>query len=778
MSTNLFHSFLVFAFLVPLAAMSRAAEIQGVEDKIDWPAFMARHDMVWERLPARWTEAPHFGNAMLGSMLYRTGNTVTLQVFRADVHDHRDNSFGWTAYSRPRFMIGSFQLNPVGKIQGGTWRTDLWNAELTGTVRTDRGEIRLRHFVHADEMAIVTELWVSPGEAACQWTWHPQKAESTRPGYPRKPEEIAAFAKKYGDVYLQGLKPGEPNPDGRQETGGRVNVWVQDLLCGGQYATAWTDADRGGGHRLHVASIANTYPAQTARDEAVKIIADWNRRDLAPAVESHRRWWHRYYPQSFVSLPETRLETLYWNTIYRYGCTARTGRSIVDTPGIWPQGGGWCYTTTDYNIQTALWGVYAANRLDQGGELIEMLHRGEETLSRNVRPVEWQGDSAYLSIAVQPDLIGPRDQDMRYWNLVGCLPWTLHNCWWQYRYSMDDAMLREKLFPLLRRAVNLYLHMLQEDHGRLRLPPTYSPESGTFADCNFDLALLRWGCRTLAESTERLKIDDPLKPTWKDVLARLIDFPTDEDGVRLGSDKPSLTNHRHGSHLLMIYPLYLMNVDQPLSRDVLRKSVERFAATRGLPAMVATHSVPAAASIGDGDLALRGLRLQAADLHPNGMWYGNPCLESSLSSANGIQTMLMQSWGDKIRIFPAMPKEWSDTVFHNLRAEGAFLVSARRAKGKTQWVRVKSLAGEPCRLLADFEREPRIVAGDSRVLLKPLDGRSCQLRLAKGQEVTLSTTEASGPRVVEPLPAQMEFVNSFGLNKAGDRMRFPGVSNR
>jgi hypothetical protein len=118
--------------------------------------------------------------------------------------------------------------------------------------------------------------------------------------------------------------------------------------------------------------------------------------------------------------------------------------------------------------------------------------------------------------------------------------------------------------------------------------------------------------------------------------------------------------------------------------------------------MVATHAVPAAASIGDGELALRSLQKQAADLYPNGMWYSSPCLESSLSAANGIQTMLLQSWGDKIRIFPTMPAAWGDAVFHNLRAEGAFLVSARRAAGKTQWVRIKSLAGEPCRVKPNF----------------------------------------------------------------------------
>jgi hypothetical protein len=721
--------------LVPLTAVHAAEQIT---DKVDWPAFMARHDMVWDRLPVKWTEAPHFGNATLGSMLFRSGEVFTLQVFRSGVCDHRDNSHGWTAYSRPRFTIGSFQFKPVGKIKGGTWRKDLWNAELTGTIQTERGEIRLRHFVHADEMAIVTEIWTSPGETGCQWTWKPHKAETTRSGYPSKPEEIEAFAKKYGDVYRNGLKLGEPNPDGRLEATGAGQVWVQDLLYGGQYATAWADVDKGGGHRVHVATIADSYPAKTAREEAGKTIADWSKRDIEAAAVTHRAWWHHYYRQSFVSLPDTRLETLYWNTMFRFGCTARTGRYIVDTPGIWPQGGGWCYITTDYNIQAALWPVYAANRLEIGGELIEMLHQGRENLARNVRPVEWQNDSAYLSVATEPDMISPRDQDMRYWNLVGCLPWALHNCWWQYRYSMDDAMLREKLYPLLRRAMNLYLHLLTEENNRLRLPPTYSPEAGTFKDCNFDLALLRWGCQTLLWSAGRLKLDDPLIPKWKDVLTRLVDFPADENGFRFGSDKPA-TDHRHGSHLLMIYPLYLVNIEQPGKLDVLRRTVEHFAATKGLPAMVATHSVPAAASIGDGELALRSLQKQAADLHPNGMWYNSPCLESSLSAANGIQTMLLQSWGDTIRIFPAMPAAWGDAVFHNLRAEGAFLVSAERRNGKTQWVRVKSLAGEPCRI--------------------QIEGKVHELRLAKGEEAVIG----DGDRVVLPLPADPAKCNSFGI---------------
>ena len=84
---------------------------------------------------------------------------------------------------------------------------------------------------------------------------------------------------------------------------------------------------------------------------------------------------------------------------------------------------------------------------------------------------------------------------------VGLLPWACHNLWLIYRHKMDDDILRNKLFPLLKESINYYLHFLKEgDDGKLHLPATYSPEYDTVEDCNFDLALLRWGCQTLLES--------------------------------------------------------------------------------------------------------------------------------------------------------------------------------------------------------------------------------------------------------------------------------------
>ncbi|NQV36131.1 MAG: hypothetical protein HQ515_25795, partial [Phycisphaeraceae bacterium] len=720
--------------------------LDTAKEKVDWPAFMRSHDMIFDKLPQNWTEAPHFGNAMIGSMLYQADDTLRLQVFRADVHDHRDNTYGWTAYSRPRLQIGHFSLNTVGKLTGCSWRKDLWNAELTGTIYTDKGQIKIRHFTHAKDMAIVTELTPSAGEQACRWTWHPVVARTTRGGYPTDQAGIERFAKGFGKHHAKTLKVFKANPAGRQEERGPVSVWVQDFLVGGQYATAWQEQVTNQA-RTHVVSIAHTYPESTAADTAVADVTRCVAQDRSARVDSHRTWWHDYYPRSFVTLPDKGLESLYWQTIYRFGCTARAGRCIVDTAGLWFQGQSWPYFTMDWNIQSALWPVYAANRLEQGQALVDRLYEQREALIAAVRPVAWQADSAHLPVAVAWDMQGSRDGDMRYYDLVGNLPWVMHNMWWQYRFSMDDKMLRDKIFPLLRRSINPYLHMVEETpDGTLRLPPTFSPETGVFADCNFDLALFKWGCHTLLKASERLGIADPLIPRWRDVTQRLVDYPFDEYGFMLGRDRTSSKNHQHFSNLLMIYPLYLVNVEQADTADVMRRSFERALGTAGpgqRQAMVQAHAGPIGTAQGLGDEALKSLKLLQGDLYPNGLWYKSPCIESTLALANIIQDMLIQSWSDPaadesgpIRIFPATPSAWKDIEFHDLRTEGAFLVSAKRTAGQTQWIRIKSLVGEPCRVRPDMAGQVRMKS-DRTLKLKQVSPGLYEIDLKKDEEVLL-----------------------------------------
>jgi len=105
---------------------------------------------------------------------------------------------------------------------------------------------------------------------------------------------------------------------------------------------------------------------------------------------------------------------------------------------------------------------------------------------------------------------------------------------------MDEAFLRDELYPLLRRAVNTYLHQIQKDHqGVYHIPEGHSPEAFSGTDTNYDLASLRWGCETLLRITKRLAIEDDKADRWKDVLDHLTPYPRDETGYMGGPGHPA-----------------------------------------------------------------------------------------------------------------------------------------------------------------------------------------------------------------------------------------------
>lgn len=361
-------------------------------------------------------------------------------------------------------------------------------------------------------------------------------------------------------------------------------------------------------------------------------------------------------------------------------------------------------------------------------------------------------------------------------NAEANLTWVMHDCWMMYRRTMDDTLLREKIFPMLKRAVSNQLHHLQDIDGRLHMPPTESPEYGMARDANYELASIRWGCETLVKSCQRLKLADPQIPQWTDVLARLTDYPTDENGFRIGADQPFGTAHRHASHLLMVYPYCLVNIEQPGQVDLLRKSVAHFYAMNQAGYQKSqSWSVFAGytytllslmhAVMGDGEEAAKFLQgfIEYPLVTRNGMYAeSDPVLETPLSAAHAVHEMVMQSWGDKIRIFPAVPAAWSDITFHDFLAEGAFLVSAERRAGVTQWVRLKSLAGEPCRVRTGLAGQVKATGARSFKITQVADG-VVEIDLGKGEEVMLYAGEKIPPAIVAAVAAQPDRLNWYGL---------------
>ncbi|MGC0343581.1 glycosyl hydrolase family 95 catalytic domain-containing protein [Streptomyces sp. SLBN-8D4] len=644
-----------------------------------WEGFLRAQDLLWTRLPTLWHEGPFLGDGQLGSMIYQEpgANRIRFTVQHGRVQDHRPE-FG-SGWGTCRLPVGHLTLEPAGTITAVDWRLSLWNAELTGTVTTTAGTLTLAALVHDEVLAV--RVTADGGERAT-WTFHPEEAISPR---------------KISEAPPSGYTTNPPWTT-RTASDGTAQV-LQPLTGGGQTATA----HRRSGHDL-LLSVGHSHPSDTAAE--ADSLRNLSRAKSYNALrQRHTSWWHAFYRKSFVSFPDQRLQSFHWIQLYKVASASRAGGPVMATCGPWLEPTPWPAVWWNLNVQLEYWLIHAFNHPELDS-LATTLRQNQEQLIANV-PAAYRTDSS--GIGRSSDMFANRGVGRPGTGAeTGDLTWALHNVWLSYRHSMDQSLLRDTIYPVLRRAINYYLHFLTPgSDGRLHLPSTLSPEYPVVPpqDTNYDLALIRWGCQTLLDSAERLGVDDELKPRWQEVLAKLTPYPVDANGFMIGADTPYAQSHRHYSHLLMVYPLYLVNWDQPENRDLITKSVvhwhELTGAHRG-------YSYTGAASMyamtGDGDTAITYLRkfFDPTTRYPcranTHYTEAGPVIETPLSASQSLHDMFCQSWGGMIRVFPAVPAAWADLTLHNFRTQGAFLVSAVRKAGVTRFIRVKSLAGEPLKL--------------------------------------------------------------------------------
>src|SRR5207247_1962385 len=117
--------------------------------------------------------------------------------------------------------------------------------------------------------------------------------------------------------------------------------------------------------------------AQAARGGAARV-------GLARLAAAHRKWWHAYYPASFLTFPHARLEAYYWIQIYKLGSAMRPDGPILDLNGPWYSATPWPAIWWNLNIQLTYSPLFRANRLDLAESLFRNLDQHRPALIDNV----------------------------------------------------------------------------------------------------------------------------------------------------------------------------------------------------------------------------------------------------------------------------------------------------------------------------------------------------------------------------------------------------------
>ncbi len=739
---------------------------------LNWEQFLSKHDLTWDTAPQAWQDAPFTGNGMLGSLFFQQDDhTIRISLGRSDVEDHQK---GHGFLAQARLPNGYFTLTTEGKITDFQARLDLYDAEITAQITTTEGALEIRSITHSQDMLIAYEISALGNEHADPLTFVPLHAIA--PARFQAELDVKTKGERANKARVNWAKlPYNYNPAPVIAQQGLYHTSTQDLTAGGQTGTAWT-VQSTGNTSLLLCSIEHSYPTRTAVNDAVAHLQTVQGKSYDTLLETHKGWWHQYYPQSFISLDDTKMEGFYWIQVYKFGAGARQGRAYMDTMGPWiTESTAWANGWFNLNTQLSYWFLSTANRLEVAESLYTKLDQNLDTLIANMPPA-YQGKAAGISTITPQTFISPVNGNGGFY---GELLWTCHDYWLMLERTMDHERTKTKFFTLLKKSVNRFLHDMQEgSDGKLHLQRTSNPEYGGGEDCNFNLALFKWGCQTLLQINERYSLHDPLADQWQDVVNRLVDYPTNENGYMVAKDFPFELSHRHYSHLMMVYPLCEITIDQPENRDLIERSVSHWINYPGNGNAGYSWSGAAAmyALMANGEKSAEYLNIfmnmqelfpkNPAAIHSTTMYtetgYVQPVTETPFSLCDSMQLMLLQSWGDKIRVFPAVPESWQNLTFDGLLAKGGFELSASKRQGATQFVTITSHAGEPCQLMLDFTYD-RVSGIDSEDITTLPDG-SLQLTLAKGQTATFYANGTTSTDLA-PVTSDPNYHNHFGLKQ-------------
>ena len=97
----------LFAVFVQLLSCSAQGDSE-VRLNVDWEKFLAKHDLIWDRMPDDYYEGAFVGNGLFGAIIFKDDikpNTLRIEIGRSDVYDHRTDGTR-LGHARVRLPIG------------------------------------------------------------------------------------------------------------------------------------------------------------------------------------------------------------------------------------------------------------------------------------------------------------------------------------------------------------------------------------------------------------------------------------------------------------------------------------------------------------------------------------------------------------------------------------------------------------------------------------------------------------------------------------------------
>jgi len=459
-------------------------------------------------------------------------------------------------------------------------------------------------------------------------------------------------------------------------------------------------------------------------------------KDFDISREASTDIWKEYWNKSGVVLNDEFLERIWYNNLYFFNCAVKEG---VNTPGLFAN---WSYNDIgtawhgdyhmNYNTQQPFWLTFSSNHLEKNLSYVSLIEFLMDVSRR------WAKEYYNLPGAYFPHTGYPVDMTMNpypvpHWGWEICeTPWAVQGLWWHYLYSGDEDFLRNRGFQPIKEAVEFLVAYMKRPEARgpqwnddkYHIFPTIPPELYALRpgfkynyDCTVDLTLVRFIFNAFEKAVNVLGLQEQeryLVADVKDILSHYPDYPTVEsekygkvivsvpgEHSQVVYNVPSalitvFPGEDHGLHsdpaTLELVKNTFLNQQNEGGNDLVFKNLQ--AARIGMLDIEKFKRQINYCLLPNGTSSDRAIQVHGryndfsnyGFMEHMGVWFENFALPVVINEC------LMQSYSGEIRLFPNWPPE-KDAEFHNLRAAGAFLVSARLRNGKIENVRIISEAG-------------------------------------------------------------------------------------
>ena len=730
-------------------------------------------DLQFSRLAKTWDEGVPLGNAVVGSLIWQRDSALRFSLDRTDLWDLRpmdsisgpNNKFSWVYNQvqkkdylpvQKKYDLPYEQTPAPSKIPGAAIEFPLTgigepvdvHLYLNNALCEAKWEngTTLKTFVHATEPV--------------GWFEFENLPEEISPSLIAPKYAVAATGKDGSSVegldlrrlgYEQGIVQQTENEITYHQKGWKdfsydVNVrWKQE------------------GKKLYgVWSISSSLSADKASTET----SDALQRGIAADYKEHMSYWNGYWNASSISVPDPVLQKQYDNEMYKFGSASRENSTPISLQAVWtadngklpPWKGDYHH---DLNTQLSYWPAYMGNHLtEEMGYLNTLWNQRDEYKKYTKQYFECEGMNV-------PGVCTLTGVPMGGWIQYSMSPtvgaWLSHHFYLHWKFSADQNFLKERAYPFMKDVVTFLEQVSKVDKdGIRRLPMSSSPEifdnsiNAWFKDMtNYDLSLMHFAFKAASEMAGALNLSDEAAH-WKKLESQLQALAVDEEmSLAFAKGFPYDQSHRHFSHAMSIHPLGLLDYSQgEKSQEIINATINKLEKIG--PDWWCGYSYSwfgnMRARAFDGEGAAKALKTFAEcfclpnTFHANGdqtksgkskFTYRPFTLEGNFAFASGVQEMLLQSHTGVIRIFPAVPASWKDISFRDLRAMGAFLISAEQKAGAVQKIEITSEQGGICKIAvpASLKGELSITGNQSEA---SRNGDILSIPTQKGEKIVIS----------------------------------------